>query len=128
MNRYKKHHKGVGMHNESPQSNPFSDLYVVGESPKMESSVQQLAQPQKDAPKPEIGLKTHQAKDLMLPPRIGPSLWWEKDQKDLHPVTLWHRQHRMSPAYGVHQDEQRSTPGSRPVPAPTLTKSWYDED
>lgn len=64
------------------------------------------------------------------PSRKGPTLWWQKDPRALNPVTLWHRQHPMSPDFKAPDvDNRRKKDDAGPrKPSHGRSAEWYVEE
>ena len=100
---------------QTVEVNPFADIMDVPEEPIREDP-SMVRDWRLDAP----------INNPNSPRRTGPSIWWEKDITDLHPQTIWHRIHRMSPAYGVPGEEVRRAVGAQRQ-QPSLKDNWYDK-
>lgn len=119
----------LGNQPEKVETNPFADILD-------EPLKQQQTSPANGTPKQKIEEKIPTREEWLakapvnnplLPPRSGPTIWWQKDQNHLSPVTAWHRAHRMSPAYQVPGEEVKR--GAAPPPREKKTsKAWYDEE
>jgi hypothetical protein len=64
-----------------------------------------------------------------FPQRHGPTIWWQKDPRGLDPVTLWHRQHPMSPDFKApNVDNRRKKDDAGPrKPSHGRSAEWYVE-
>ena len=114
--------------------NPFADLCDTQEPLEQQPTPVQITSPE---PRPEE--KTIQIKDFMgplapvndpnVPPRSGPLLWWQKDDRYLSAATRWHRNHAMSPAVGKESRESYSGTGPSPRrPQKSQEAEWYERN
>jgi hypothetical protein len=118
----------LGNQPEKVETNPFADILEepLKQHPALAANVAPKQKIEEKIPTREEWLAKAPVNNPSLPPRPGPTIWWQKDQNHLSPVTAWHRAHRMSPAYQVPGEEIKR--GVAPVREKKSTKAWYDEE